>query len=94
MIDPSGGDPAMRELYRGLIGLRREIGGVEPRVRFDDDAGWVGMRRGSFEVVGNFRSDMAKVAVRASDVVLRTGEGVELSGGTLRLPALTGAVVR
>ena len=77
-----------------LIALRRGLPREEPGVRFDDEGGWIGMRRGAIEVVGNFTGDMAEVAVDASDVVLSTGDGVELRDGSLRLPALSGAVVR
>ncbi len=94
VIDPAAGDPAMRRLYRELIALRRELPRDAARVRFDEDDGWIGMRRGAVEVVGNFTDDWAEVAVEASDVVLSTGAGVTLEGGRLRLPAFGGAVVR
>lgn len=94
VIDPAGGDPRMRELYRGLLALRRTLPREAARVRFDEEGGWIGMRRGGVEVVGNFTHDWAEVAVEASDVVLATGDGVDLADGRLRLPALAGAVVR
>jgi len=94
VIDPDGGDPAVRELYRGLIALRRALPPDAPRVRYDEDGGWIGVRRGPVEVLGNFTDDWAEVAVEASDVVLATDDGVELTEGGLRLPALCGAVVR
>ncbi len=84
VIDPDGGDPAVRELYRDLIALRRALPPGEPRVRFDEDGGWIGVRRGPIEVVGNFSDDTAEVAVQASDVVLATGGGVELEAGRLQ----------
>jgi maltooligosyltrehalose trehalohydrolase len=94
VIDPAGGDPEVRELYGALIVLRREMPPDEPRVRFDEDGGWIGVRRGPVEVVGNFSDETTEVDVDARDVALATGGGVTLVDGRLRLPALSGAVVR
>jgi maltooligosyltrehalose trehalohydrolase len=94
VIDPGGGDAAVRELYRALIALRGQMPPGEPRVRFDEDGGWIGARRGPLEVVGNFSDETTEVDVDARDVVLATGDGVTLAGGRLLLPALSGAVVR
>jgi maltooligosyltrehalose trehalohydrolase len=94
LLDPKGGDAAMRTLYRDLLALRRELPREHAGVRFDERGGWVAMRRGTVEVVGNFTGDMAEVAVDGSEVVLTAGEGVALGDGVLRLPALCGAVVR
>jgi maltooligosyltrehalose trehalohydrolase len=92
--DPEGGDPAIRELYRRLLALRRELPADPPRVRSDEAAGWIGLARGAVEMVGNFGRDDAEVRVDARDVVLATHEGVALDDGVLRLPPLAGAVVR
>jgi maltooligosyltrehalose trehalohydrolase len=94
VLDPAGGDPVLRALYRDLIALRRDLPREPAVVRFDEGGGWIGMRRGDLEVVGNFTDDWAEVAVEASDVVLATGADVTLGDGRLRLPALSGAVVR
>lgn len=93
-IDPAGGDPGVRALYRDLLALRRTLPRGPAEVRFDEGGGWIGMRRGDVEVVGNFRGDTAEVAVEARELVLASGGGVGLEGGRLRLPALSGAVVR
>jgi maltooligosyltrehalose trehalohydrolase len=94
VIDPEGGDPGLRELYRRLLALRREMPADAPRVRHDPEAGWVASRRGALEVVSNFGRDTVEVPVQASAVVVATGDGVGLEAGILRLPALTGAVTR
>jgi maltooligosyltrehalose trehalohydrolase len=94
VIDPAAGDPAVRELYRALLALRRELPGAEPRVRHDEAGGWIRMGRGPVEVVGNFGRDDAEVPVEGDGVVLATDAGVTLREGRLRLPALAGAVVR
>jgi maltooligosyltrehalose trehalohydrolase len=94
VIDPEGGDPALRELYRRLLALRRELPGDAPRARADADAGWIGVARGAVEMVGNFGRDEVEVQVEGADVVLATHDGVGLRDGVLRLPPLAGAVVR
>jgi maltooligosyltrehalose trehalohydrolase len=94
VIDPAAGDPAVRELYRALLALRRELPGAEPRVRHDEAGGWIRMGRGPVEVVGNFGRDDAEVPVEGDGVVLATDAGATLRERRLRLPALAGAVVR
>jgi maltooligosyltrehalose trehalohydrolase len=94
VIDPEGGDPALRELYRRLLALRRELPGDAPRARADAHAGWIGVARGAVEMVGNFGRDEVEVQVEGADVVLATHDGVGLRDGVLRLPPLAGAVVR
>ena len=94
VIDPADGDPGVRALYRDLLALRRGLPREPAEVRFDEEGGWIGMRRGDLEVVGNFTGDTAEVAVEAHDVVLASGDGVALEDGRLRLPAFHGAVVR
>jgi maltooligosyltrehalose trehalohydrolase len=94
VIDPDGGDPAIRDLYRRLLALRRELPGDPPRVRSDAVAGWIGLARGAVEMVGNFGGHEAEVRVDGRDVMLATHEGVALADGLLRLPPLAGAVVR
>ncbi len=94
VIEPAEGDATISALYRDLLALRRGLPREPSRVRFDESGGWIAMERGSIEVVGNFTSEIAEVAVQASEVVVTTGAGVDLGGGTLRLPARCGAVVR
>ncbi|MFN0089537.1 MAG: alpha-amylase family glycosyl hydrolase [Acidimicrobiales bacterium] len=94
VIDPDRGDPQVRALYRDLLALRRALPPDEPAVRFDEAQGWIGVRRGPLEVVGNFARRPAEVPVEAAEVVLATGAGVDIGGDRLRLPALHGAVVR
>ena len=93
VLDPSAGDPAIRELYRALLALRRELPHEPARVRFDD-VGWVGMVRGDVEVLGNFGTESVEVQVEATGVVLATDDRTTLEAGRLTLPARSGAVVR
>jgi maltooligosyltrehalose trehalohydrolase len=91
-------DPAIAALYRRLLELRREIaaasGGAEvEEVAFDEDARWLWLRRGGFEIVANFAGAEQYVPCTATDLVLATHEA-KADGETVLLPALAGAVLR
>ncbi|WP_425517105.1 malto-oligosyltrehalose trehalohydrolase [Miltoncostaea marina] len=95
VLDPSGGDRHTLELYRALLRLRRELPADPPEVRFDEGGRWIAMARGPVQVVGNFGRTEVEVAVTGTETVLTTREDVVLlPGGRLRLPALSGAVLR
>ena len=93
VLDPGAGDDAVRALYRDLLALRARLPRGHGAVGLDEEGGWVAVRRGTMEVVGNFSTTDAEVRVDATDVVLATDAGVDLAGGALRLPPLAGAVV-
>jgi maltooligosyltrehalose trehalohydrolase len=94
VIDPDGGDPLVRDLYRRLIALRRELPEGRPAVTCDPDGGWIAMARGETVVAGNFGDDEAEVPVGGVTLVLATHEGAALADGVLRLPPRAGGVVR
>lgn len=94
VLDPVAGDPRIRDLYRTLLALRRDLPRGLAEVRFDEGEGWVGMVRGDVEVLGNFGTESVEVQVEATGVVLTTDEATTLDAGRLRLPARAGAVVR
>jgi maltooligosyltrehalose trehalohydrolase len=77
-------DPRLAELYRELIALRRELGAgaAVDGVEFDEDQRWLRVRRGRFELVCNF--------AREPRELLREGERVVLSAGSLTGPGLPG----
>jgi maltooligosyltrehalose trehalohydrolase len=93
VLDGEGGDEEMRALYARLLRLRRELPREYPSVRVDEGERTLVMLRGAYEVVGNFGRRPADVPVRGAEVVLATHEA-ELTGGRLRLPPLSGAVLR
>jgi maltooligosyltrehalose trehalohydrolase len=88
-------DPALRELYRALLRARRELppGDVD-EVDVDDDAPWLLVRRGPFDLAMHFGDRPAAVPVRGAELVLATHDGVRLEGGAVHLPPLGGALVR
>ncbi len=106
---PAEGDPQLAELYRRLLALRRRLprGEADP-IEFDEEARWLRVGRGAFELLCNFGSEalLLPVAVGAH-VELATDPATELIGpssgvgrspgaGTaphLRLAPLSGALV-
>ena len=93
-LRPEEGEPAMRDLYRRLLELRRGLPQEAPEVEFDEGAAWIAMRRGALRVLGNFGDHDAEVPVEARELVLATDPGAELRDGRVRLPARSAAVAR
>jgi maltooligosyltrehalose trehalohydrolase len=93
-LRPGDGEPTMRDLYRRLLELRRDLPPEAPEVEFDEDAAWIAMRRGALRVLGNFGDHDAEVPVEARELVLATDPGAELRDGRVRLPARSAAVAR
>ena len=94
----AAGHDRMLELYRRLIALRA----AEPDLRdgdltrvvteFDEQQRWIAVRRGAFVVVANLATAPRAVPVRASSVVLATGE-LTLADG-ITIAGETAAIVR
>jgi maltooligosyltrehalose trehalohydrolase len=94
VLDPAGGDPAVRDLYRRLIALRRELPEGRGDVSCRPGEPWIVARRGDWRIAGNFGAEEVRVPVDAAGrIVLATAEGAELADG-LRLPGWSGAVLR
>jgi maltooligosyltrehalose trehalohydrolase len=83
-------------LYRDLIAARAELPvGEADEIRFDEDARWLVVRRGPFELVGNFAAkDAVSVPVRGTAIMLATDPGTQIGDGSTRLPAMSGALIR
>ena len=101
------GDPGLARLYRELILARRRLpaGGVS-EVEYDETAKWLVARRGPYELACNFATGEASLPCRGSAVQLTTHPGggdrdppagdppAQLADGHLRLPAMSGALIR
>jgi maltooligosyltrehalose trehalohydrolase len=93
-------DPGIAALYKDLLAARREIGpGDAEAIDFDEDAKWLRLVRGGFELVCNFADAVATIPVARSDLVVgsagaRTSPGTGSSGGTITLEPLSGALLR
>jgi maltooligosyltrehalose trehalohydrolase len=87
--------PGIRELYRRLLALRRELGpGRAHDVRFDEDARWLTFARGGAQVVCNFARAEQRVPAAGGELVLATDVQARRDDDAVALPALAGAVLR
>jgi len=94
------GHADMLALYRQLLRLRREhpdladsrLDRVE--VDFDEDARWVIVHRGAFEVLANLADQAQDLPVASGDVLFGTEPGLRTNGRTITLPARSAAIVR
>jgi maltooligosyltrehalose trehalohydrolase len=89
------GDPALRDLYARLLRARRLLPrGPVDDVRFDEEARWLRVRRGDFQLLMNFADHAQVVPGTGRQLVLATAGEAELGPeGTVTLPALSGALV-
>lgn len=89
-------DPALRELYVKLLQARRALPrGPVDEVRGDQDARWVRVRRGGYNLIMNFSDgELAVPAQGGRAITLATHDGVVLRpDGHVVLPPLSGALV-
>jgi maltooligosyltrehalose trehalohydrolase len=88
-------DPALARLYQELLRARRELPrGDAEAIGFDEDARWLRVQRGAFELVCNFSHGAAvRLPVAGGRVRLATHEGAGLRAGELELPPLSGALL-
>jgi maltooligosyltrehalose trehalohydrolase len=87
-------DEDLAGLYAELIAVRRELPhGDAEAIEFDEDARWLRLRRGEFELVCNF-SAQATALAGGGEIRLATSAEVRLEGSQLHLPALSGALLR
>jgi maltooligosyltrehalose trehalohydrolase len=87
-------DQPLSQLYGRLLDVRRKLPPGEVSIEFDDAAGWLMVRRGTFELICNFAPRAATVRCDGEAVELRTHPGVSLLDGSLELPPLSGALIR
>ncbi|MGH2875652.1 MAG: alpha-amylase family glycosyl hydrolase, partial [Solirubrobacteraceae bacterium] len=88
-------DPGLERLYRELITARRALGsGPARRIEHNERARWLVVTRGECELACNFGAGPVVVPCRGSRVELCAGGEAQLARGSLRLPALAGALTR
>jgi maltooligosyltrehalose trehalohydrolase len=88
-------DPDLAELYAQLLRVRRELPPGDARqIDFDDDARWLRVLRGDYQLVCNF-SDQPQVVpcAPAAEVVLCAGGEAALADDGLQLGGLCGALI-
>ena len=85
------GDPS---LYRELIAVRRELPkGDADAIEFDEDAKWLRVVRGPFELVCNFSDRPAPIPVSGTDVRISV-HPARVEDGQITLAPLGGALLR
>jgi maltooligosyltrehalose trehalohydrolase len=88
-------DPAIARLYMELIQARHRIGPSEAEaIEFDETALWLRLRRGGYELLGNFGSGPLELACGGDVVELTTHTDARLQNGYLNLPPMSGALIR
>ena len=91
---PRSVDPELAALYRELIAVRRELPpGDADEIAFDEDARWLRVTRGKFELACNFSSGTIQVPCRGSQVRLATHGEPRPRDGHVELPGCSGALV-
>jgi maltooligosyltrehalose trehalohydrolase len=89
------GDPAVAELYRRLLALRRELPAGDPdEIAYDEAERWLTVTRGPFQIVANFSDTKQSLAARGYSLTLPSSPEVKLSRGKLELAPKTGAVLK
>jgi maltooligosyltrehalose trehalohydrolase len=87
-------DRKLLALYRDLLRLRPRLPRTQPEIEYDEEARWLRVRRGPFELVMNFAGRRREVPVAGSEIVLATHNDAALGEGHVKLPARAGAVLR
>ena len=63
-------------------------------IAFDEQARWLRAGRGAFELVCNFGPDPASLPCERTVLELATHREVNVTGGSVKLPPMSGALIR
>ena len=87
-------DPETTALYTELLAARRELPhGDADSIEFDEDAKWLRVVRGGYELICNFGSDAVEVPVSRMELVVST-HSPGIHDGRIRLDSLAGALLK
>ncbi len=87
-------EPALAGLYAQLLSARRRLPPDDAdAIEFDEDARWLRVRRGGFEILCNFAEEPRRVPCAGASVQLSTHQPPHPSDGHSELPALSGALI-
>ncbi|MFZ0088029.1 MAG: malto-oligosyltrehalose trehalohydrolase [Solirubrobacteraceae bacterium] len=88
-------DEGLARLYRELIAVRPALPPGTPReIEYNEAQRWLVVRRGPYELACNFSGAVVRLPSAAETVELCAGAEAVLSGGSVSLPALSGALLR
>ncbi len=87
-------DDALAGLYSRLLVARRELPpGDADAIEFDEQARWLRVRRGRFELVCNFADLASRIPCEGTSVALCTHAEPPISDGFVELPSMSGALI-
>jgi maltooligosyltrehalose trehalohydrolase len=87
-------DPELVRLYAALLSARRLMQpGDAGAIAFDDDARWLTVRRGPFQLVCNFADRAARVPCADGEVQLATHGEPRVTDGQIELEPFAGALI-
>jgi maltooligosyltrehalose trehalohydrolase len=87
-------DPAIAALYTELLAVRSQLPrGDADAIEFDEDAKWLCVTRGEFQLVCNFSRRTARIPVGRASIHLAS-PAARIEGETIVLDALGGALLR
>ena len=87
-------DQGLARLYRELIAARKKLPRGTPReIEYDEQFRWLVVRRGPYELACNFGTGPVSIPCQGETIELSAGGDAHLSGGSLKLPAMAGALV-
>jgi maltooligosyltrehalose trehalohydrolase len=90
-------DAGLERLYRRLIALRRTLSTRPPspaETEYDELARWLIVRRADYELVCNFGSGPATIPCHGRTVELTAGGEASIRPGSIKLSAMSGALIR
>ena len=88
-------DHGLARLYRELIQARKRLPRGTPReIEYDEQFRWLVVRRGPYELACNFGTGPVTIPCHGQTIELSAGGDAHLSGGSLKLPAMAGALVQ
>ncbi len=88
-------DPELARLYPRLIEARRTLQpGDASQIEFDESERWLRFRRGQHEIVCNFGARWLRIECAGDAIELATNGWAILSDGYLKLPPISGALIR
>jgi maltooligosyltrehalose trehalohydrolase len=87
-------DADLASLYERLLAVRRRLPpGDADAIEFDEDARWLRVRHGAFEVIANFSSERRRVACAGTSVELATHGRPSVVEGHVELEPISGALI-
>jgi maltooligosyltrehalose trehalohydrolase len=88
------GDPGLRDFFRDLLRIRRELPpGDAEAIEFEDAERWLRVQRGRFELVCNFSTQARRLSCEGTTVRLSTRGKPRVSDGCVELEPRSGALI-